>query len=78
MVQKLQFRQMALKNYSKLFTGARKQPKKPSSTGSAQKRNEDKLISERLIESIRGKIKDPELAKKAALIIEQMIQQEKK
>lgn len=38
-----------------------------------QERNDAKT----LIQSIAAKLKDPELAKKAALIIEEMIQQDK-
>lgn len=62
---------MTAKKYSIFKNTKVESPKKETSSG------EDKKIAEHLIQAIRSKIKDPDLAKKAALLIEEMIRSEK-
>lgn len=70
---------MNAKKYS-VFKNTLLQNKKSGSVSDAEKlkRTQDKNDAQRLIQAIAMKLKDPEMAKKAALIIEEMIAQEKK
>ena len=43
-----------------------------------EQKNEDKVMTKQLIEVITKKMSDPEMAKKAAMILAQMIDQNKK
>lgn len=62
---------MTAKKYSVFKNTKKGHPNKESKSG------EDKKIAEHLIKAIQSKIKDPDLSKKAALIIEEMIRSEK-
>lgn len=70
---------MSAKKYS-VFKNTPLQKKQNKADPHAEKlkRAQDKSDAERLIKAIASKLNDPELAKKAALIIEDMVADKKK
>lgn len=67
---------MALKKYSQLYGG--KSKKDTQAAELTKLNNEDKQLIEKLKTALQNKLKDPQIAKKAAQLLNEWIQSQKK